>query len=45
MNALPYQGKDLIKNQPPLIGPSEGEKAFLGGPEYGFRKILGNWAG
>ena len=27
------------------MGPSEGEKALSGGPEYGFRKILANWAG
>ena len=27
------------------MGPSEGGKALLGGPEYEFRKILTNWAG
>ena len=37
--------KDLIKSQPPWMGPSQGERALLGGPDYGFRKILANGAG
>ena len=27
------------------MGPLEGERALLGGPDYGFRKILANEAG
>ena len=37
--------KDLIKSQLPLMGPSQGEKALSGGPEFGFRKILASGAG
>ena len=37
--------KDLIKIQPPWMGPSQGERTLLGGPDYGFRKILANGAG
>ena len=27
------------------MGPLQGERALLGGPDYGFRKILANGAG
>ena len=37
--------KDLIKCQPPLMSPLQEEKALLGGPEYGVRKILASTAG
>ena len=36
--------KDLIKSQPPWMGPSQDEGSLLRGPEYGFRKILANGA-
>ena len=40
-----WLSKDLIESHPPLIEPPLEEKALLGGPEYGFRKILANRAG
>ena len=35
---------NLIKNWIPLTGPSQGDKALLGGSEYGLVEILQNGA-
>ena len=37
--------KGFNKRSISIDGTLEGEKALLGGPEYGFRKILANGAG
>ena len=37
--------KILIRNQNLFIGPSQGERAMLGGPEFVFWEILANGGG
>ena len=43
--AAQYPEQGFIKSQNPWMGPFRGERALLGGPDYGFRKILANGAG
>ena len=37
--------KILIRNQSLFMGPSQGQRAMLGGPEFVFWEILANGAG
>ena len=37
--------KILIRNQSLSMGPWQGDRALLGGLEFGFREILANGAG
>ena len=38
-------GKTLMRNQSLFMGPSQGQRAMLGGPEFVFWEILANGGG
>ena len=46
MSIISHSGlsKILLKNQPPWMESSKGERPLSRGPEYGFGKILANGA-
>ena len=47
MSIISHSGlsKILLKNQPPWMESSKGERPLSRGPEYEFGEILAKWAG